>query len=249
MARETADLMPRAGAEEILRAGRRRARRRTLAAGAAAVALVATAVPVAVWSAGGGERGDVTVGVSPPPASPPTAPPGRTVDPSQVGCPADPKAARPVGDTIWTGTTDSQGKEIVVRFLLQSDRTAIGFGVGVGDSATGAVERLGCSFGFRLPPVAEDYPGLSTEFDGPDFSGPDKTTTIVGSFVGPADRITASYDGEPLTVGFRRWSAFPQLVVYWIAGVPAGDEVNPRDDSHPFVTIFNAAGDVIGPPR
>jgi hypothetical protein len=249
MARETADLVPRTSAEEVLRAGRRRARRRTLSAAAAAVALAVTAVPVAVWSTGGGERGDPTVGVSPP-ATSPSAPFVRpTGDPSQAGCPADPKTAKAIGDTIATRVTDSSGRQVLVRFL-QNDRDPglAGFAVGLLDPATRQLDRLGCTFGFPLPPAAASYPGTSAEFDGPDFSGPDKTTTIVGSFVGPAHRITASYGGRPLTVAFTRWSAHPEVVVYWVTGVPAGAESNPRDSDHPLVTVYDAAGNVVSTP-
>jgi hypothetical protein len=214
------------------------------------VAVVAVAVPVAIWSAGGGERGDGMVGVSPPPASRSAATPRPTADPSEFGCPADPRAAQAIGDTVWTGATNAGGKEIVARLLRYdgSDADVAGFGLGLGDRATGSVE-MGCMFGFALPPAAAGFPDERAEFDGPDFNGPDRTTTIVGSFVGPVDRITATYDGEPLTVTFRRFSAYPELVVYWVTGVPAFEETNPRDDAHPLVTIYDAAGKVIGPPK
>lgn len=247
MARDTADLAPRASAEDILRGGRRRIRRRAVAATAGA-ALVAMVLPAAILSTGD-ERGDTTASASPS-ATPTTTPRPTGVAPA-VGCPADPKAAKAIGETIWTGATTSNGMEIVVR-LVQNDRAdteTAGFGVGLGDPATGTVERLTCSFGFPLPPDPANYPRRSAEFDGPDFSGPDRTTTIVDSFVGAAARITATYDGAPLTVGFQRWSTHPELVVYWVTGVPAGADVNPRDEAHPLVSIYDSAGDVIGPPK
>lgn len=254
MARETAELMPRTSAEEILTRGRRRARRRTAAVAGAAV--VAMALPVAFLPTGDGGRGDLPVGAtpsSPAPSSPaPSAtagPPTRPPDPG-VGCPADPRNARTVGETIWTGATSAGGADIVVRFLRDDagDPERAGFAAGLGDQATGRVDRLGCTFMFALPPVAEDYPSISAEFEGPDFDGPDATTTIVGSLVGPVERITATYDGKPLTVDWTRWSEHPEVVVYWVAGVPAGGAENPRDAEHPLLTFYDTAGGVIDRP-
>ncbi|GAA4452473.1 hypothetical protein [Phytohabitans houttuyneae] len=268
MARETADLAPRASAEEILRGGRRRAHRRTVAAAAGAT-VMAVALPVAVLSTGGGDGDSMPVGGSPPPTPTPSVelldvtPAGPVPDPTlltpgptrtpldpSVGCPTDAQNAQVVGDSIWTGATNSAGKELMVRFVRddEADPAKAGFAVGLGDRVTGQVESLGCSFMFALPPAAEGYPAISAEFDGPVFPGPDATTTIVGSFIGPVDRITATYDGTPLTVGWKRWSAHPELVVYWITGVPAGADVNPRDAAHPLIKIYDAAGKVIGPP-
>jgi hypothetical protein len=259
MASETADLAPRLGAEEILQAGRRRARRRPVVAAMAGVALVAVAVPVAVWGIGAGDGG-VMVGGAPPSVSPPpvsprvvtsTGPPDRRLAPFQEHCPDDAKAARAIGDTIWTRALNSKGEELVVRFVEndKADTDTAGFAIGLGDSATGTLADLGCTFAFSLPPTAADFEGVSAEFDGPVFNGPGSTTTIVDTFVGPADRITATYDGRPLTVELRRWSAYPQVVVYWITGVPADQPVNPRDADHPLVTIYDAAGNVIGPAK
>ena len=173
------------------------------------------------------------------------------LEPYREHCPDDAKAARPIGDTIWTGVLNSKGEEIVVRFVEndKADIDTAGFAVGLGDSATGTFADLHCSFAFPLPPTAGDYESVSAEYDGPVFGGPGSTTTIVDTFVGPVDRITATYDGKPLTVELRRWSAYPDVVVYWVTGVPADQPVNPRGGRHPLVTIYDAAGKVIGPAR
>ncbi|BCB77785.1 hypothetical protein Pflav_041950 [Phytohabitans flavus] len=92
-------------------------------------------------------------------------------------------------------------------------------------------------------------PDQTAEFDGPIFNAPGSTTTIVSALVGPVDRITATYDGESLPVEFRRWSAYPELVVYWITDIPADGALNPRDSTHPLVTIYDAAGNVLDTSR
>lgn len=246
LAAETAGLAPRRTAEEIVQAGQRRqARRRAMAVASAFAAVVALAVPAVFWPVGGGQTGEPTVA-----ASRPTANPGETRPaPADLPCTANAKTAPAIGRTIWTGTTNSQGQELVARFFENrvGDANGAGLGIGLGAKGRRVVKEMDCVFAFALPP-SPGYYGHSSEFDGPDFSGPDKTTTIVDSFVGPVDRITASYDGRPLTVHFVRWSAHADMVVYWVTGVPAGAALNPRDGSHPLVTIYDAAGNVIGQP-
>lgn len=165
-------------------------------------------------------------------------------DPRPNDCVGDPATAPPIGDDIRTGAKNSQGKEFVIRFIKndKGKTKRAGFTVGRADPATGAVPGFECAFAFTLPINPAQYRGTGIEFDGPGFYTTSETT-LIDTFAGPVDRITASFAGKPVPVHFARWSAHPELVVYWVTGVFL---LPGRIHQDPKVTIYDAAGRVIG---
>lgn len=158
-------------------------------------------------------------------------------------CEADPASAPAIGDDIGTFATTSAGKkrEQVVRFIRDkgaADRAGFAVGTSIGGAPP---PRYDCMFAFDLPPDPGRRPGIS-EFTGLyDYGSDDGIIAYIDVFVGPVNRITAAYDGNPGKVQFARWTAYPELVVYWVV---TADSL--ADESKFKVTFYDASNKVIG---
>jgi hypothetical protein len=117
-----------------------------------------------------------------------------------------------VGAPIDTGVTLADGGKLRLWFVGQNGQAMLRSGsVRTVGGTVAQQQDLGM---YAQPPYASGfYHGWSM------FAGPNGTHVLVGTYVGPAPRISVSAPGPGVTSGTARWSEHPELTLFWVAGV------------------------------
>ena len=71
-----------------------------------------------------------------------------------------------------------------------------------------------------------------------DLPGTGGTHIMLGEYVGPAVKVVAGAPGTLVTTGFAHWSAHPEMIVYWAAGV--------TEPAQTAAVAYDAAGKIVG---
>jgi hypothetical protein len=119
-----------------------------------------------------------------------------------------------IGDLIHTGTPTANGRELVLWFT-DDDNGAL-LHAGEWDPGTRTAKDLRGLENVTRPPIGSGfYHGLQT------VDGPGGRKIVVGTYVGPADRLVMAHPAPGVTTGSAHWSAYLQLILGWAAKVPA----------------------------
>jgi hypothetical protein len=138
-----------------------------------------------------------------------------------------------VGDVIRTGLPLADGRQLVFWFVGAGDTALLK--AGSLDPATGnrvVLKDLGV---YHQPPF--DI-GFYHGWD--DFAGPGGTHIMVGTYVGSAAKIVTGAPGDGVTSGFGRWTAHPELIVFW------ANNISTANYPQTAAVAYNAEGGVIG---
>jgi hypothetical protein len=138
-----------------------------------------------------------------------------------------------LGDVIRTGIPLADGRQLVFWFVGAGDTALLK--AGSLDPATGnrtVLKDLGV---YHQPPFDIGfYRGWN------DFAGPSGTHILVGTYVGPAAKIVTGAPGEGVSSGYGRWTAHPELIIYWASNISTANYPQTA------AVAYNAEGGVIG---
>jgi hypothetical protein len=137
-----------------------------------------------------------------------------------------------LGDVIRTGVPLADGGQLVFWFVGSADTMELK--AGRLDPTTGTREPLK-ELGVYHPPYDIGFYG---GWD--DFVGPGGTHIMVGMYAGPAAKIVTGAPGEGVTSGFGRWTAHPEVILFWASNITTANYPQTA------AVAYNAAGGVIG---
>lgn len=117
-----------------------------------------------------------------------------------------------VGTPIDTGVVLADGGKLRLWFV--GNDTEVILRTGSVPLVSGPVGHQQDYAHFHQPPDASGFEAGWGVYD-----GPNGTRVVVGVYTGPAATVTVNAPGVGVTSGTARWSAHPELILFWVAGV------------------------------